>query len=62
MEQGEQPISSEAVDNFGTVMDVVVTPTANTPLMKSARSKNKNVIPGNIMTTYQAAKQFEIYM
>jgi shikimate dehydrogenase len=59
MEDNEQmPIDETALKNFNAVMDVVV---ADTRLARNAKSSGLQVIYGRTMTTYQAAKQFEIY-
>lgn len=54
----EIPVSSKSIEKYEAVMDVVV---GNTKLIKKAESSGKEVITGESMTVYQAAKQFEIY-
>lgn len=55
----EMVVSERILSNFDAVMDVVVS--SETELLRVARSLGKTVIPGTLMTTYQGAKQFEIY-
>ena len=54
----ELPIEKESISNYEVIMDVVI---GDTDLINIAKKINKTVIPGFLMTTYQAAKQFEIY-
>jgi len=54
----EMIVSEQLISKFDAVMDVVVKPTR---LIREARDQGKITIPGLTMTTYQAAKQFEIY-
>jgi shikimate dehydrogenase len=59
METEEMVVSEEALSHFEAVMDVVVSP--KTKLIAIAEGSGKTTIPGTIITTYQGAKQFEIY-
>jgi len=54
----ERLVSEQLISRFEAVMDVVVKPTR---LIREAEKQGKVTIPGLTMTTYQAAKQFEIY-
>jgi len=58
VDKKEMPINTNSLHNFKAVMDVVI---GDTTLIKEAIRQKKNVIRGLEMTTYQAAKQFEIY-
>lgn len=59
-ETNSMPISKEAINNFKSFFDVVVSP-PKTRLIARAVSLNKNVIHGYQMSFYQAVKQFELY-
>ena len=52
-------VSEKGISNFEAIMDVIVSP--ETELLRIAKSQGKIVVPGTIMTTYQAVKQFQIY-
>ncbi len=56
----EIPVDEESIKNFGTVMDVVISP-VNTRLLQAAKAYGKVTVPGSIMCLYQAVKQYEIY-
>lgn len=59
MNNNEESIfSKELLKRFDVVMDVVI---GETSLVEEARRLNKIVIPGMLMTVYQAAKQFGLY-
>jgi len=55
----ETVIPEESIANFDAVMDVVVS--SKTALLAAAEKQGKTIVPGTLMTTYQGAKQFEIY-
>src|SRR3989344_2888460 len=55
---GEQVIPIENISRFDAVMDVVV---GKTQLMMDSEAKGRIIIPGRVMTVYQAAEQFRIY-
>lgn len=59
MGTNELVVSKEGVSNFDAIMDVIVSP--ETELLNVAREQGKIVIPGTMMTIYQAVKQFQIY-
>ncbi|MFB5638012.1 MAG: shikimate dehydrogenase family protein [Nitrosarchaeum sp.] len=57
--ESESPVLSESVlGGYKIIMDAVVN---ETPLIKQAKIAGQSVVPGVLMTTYQAEKQFEIY-
>ncbi|MBC8490085.1 MAG: shikimate dehydrogenase [Bacteroidetes bacterium] len=56
----EMVVNEEVINNFDVVMDVVIYP-AETKLLRIAKEKGKEVIPGIFMCVYQAAEQFKIY-
>lgn len=56
----QMPIEESALNNFNTVMDVVISP-AVTTLLKKARERNLDTILGTTMTLHQAAVQYKIY-
>ena len=53
-------IDSSLLRNFKCLLDVVTAP-PETKLMKEAENMGLQVIPGHLMSLYQAAKQFELY-
>ena len=60
MNPNEMVVKEEAIQNFDVVMDTVIYP-AETRLLRSAKEKGKEIIPGTLMCVYQAAAQFKIY-
>jgi len=56
----EIPVDETTIENFKVVYDVIVSP-VDSLLIKSARKRNKVLIPGTVMCLFQAAKQFELY-
>lgn len=54
----ETPLASKSLASFSYVMDVVI---GDTKLTRDARALGKKVIPGRMLTAYQAADQFRIY-
>jgi len=59
-DSSQSPIKEESIANFKIIMDVVINP-LESKLIKLARHKKKEVIPGYKMSLFQAAKQFELY-
>jgi len=53
------PVKEETIESFEAIMDVIVG--NETKLIQEAEKHGKVTIPGKVMTTYQAAKQFELY-
>lgn len=54
----EMPLKENSIEPYDAIMDAVI---GETLLIKKAREQNQEIIPGTIMTIYQAEKQFEIY-
>lgn len=54
----ESIVPKSAIADFDAVMDVVI---PITELLEEAKRQGKIIIPGALMTAYQAARQFEIY-
>lgn len=52
--------STEFVENFDVVMDIIYRPRI-TPLLQVAQRLGKKIIAGDLMFLYQAAKQFELW-
>lgn len=56
----ELPIDQSALEGFGIIMDVVVSP-AKTKMIQISEEMNKKTIPGYVMSLHQAVAQYKIY-
>lgn len=60
MNQKEMIVDKNIINNYDTVMDVVIYP-AETKLLRTAKDLGKKIIPGTLMCVFQAARQFKLY-